>query len=85
MTTKTPAETTETSHQPVLRVLKGNPTPEELAALVAIIAARNATATNAATHTKKAPRSEWGHPTRQTRTPHTHGPNQWRRSAFATR
>ncbi|MFI5426546.1 acyl-CoA carboxylase epsilon subunit [Aeromicrobium sp. UC242_57] len=70
---------------PILRIVKGDLTAEELAALVAVIAARNAAAAHAASATKPAPRSEWGHPTRQTRTTHTFGPDHWRRSAFATR
>jgi hypothetical protein len=66
----------------VLRVVKGDLTAEELAALVAVVAARNAAAANAAARTKPRLRSEWGHPARQARTPHTFGPDQWRRSAF---
>jgi hypothetical protein len=70
------------SHAPVLRVVKGDLTPEELAALVAVVAARNAAAAHAAARTKPRLRSEWGHPARQVRAPHTFGPDQWRRSAF---
>lgn len=68
--------------KPVLRVVKGDLTPEELAALVAVIAARNAAAAHAASRTKVAPRSQWGHPARVARTPHRFGPGQWRSSAF---
>ncbi len=68
--------------KPVLRVVKGDLTPEELAALVAVVAARNAAAAHAAARTKKAPRSQWGHPTRVARAPHRFGPGQWRSSAF---
>jgi sarcosine oxidase gamma subunit len=71
------------SQRPVLRVVKGDLTPEELAALVAVIAARNAAAANAAARTIKRPRSEWGHPARLVRKPHRFGPDQWRRSAWA--
>ncbi len=70
------------AHAPVLRVVKGDLTPEELAALVAVVAARNNAAAHAAAGSKPAPRSEWGHPARQVRAPHTFGPDQWRRSAF---
>lgn len=77
-----PDETTEAAHRPVLRVVKGDLTPEELAALVAVVAARNAAAANAAARTKPKLRSEWGHPARQVRTTHTFGPDQWRRSSF---
>nr|WP_244632857.1 acyl-CoA carboxylase epsilon subunit [Aeromicrobium sp. CFBP 8757] len=65
-----------------MRVVKGDLTPEELAALVAVVAARNAAAANAAGRTKPAPRSEWGHPSRQVRAAHTFGPDRWRRSTF---
>ena len=68
--------------RPVLRVVKGDLTPEELAALVAVIAARNAAAAQAAARVAKRPRSEWGHPARLARKPHRFGPDQWRRSAW---
>ena len=76
-------EPAEPVHRPVLRVVKGDLTPEELAALVAVVAARNAAAAHAAAAASKpVARSEWGHPARQVRTPHTFGPDQWRRSTF---
>ncbi len=68
--------------KPVLRVVKGDLTPEELAALVAVIAARNAAAAHAAARTKTAPRSQWGHPARLARPAHRFGPGQWRSSAL---
>jgi hypothetical protein len=63
----------------LLRIVKGNPTPEELAALVAVVAARSASGTPA----KKPLRSEWGHPARAVRDAHRPGPDAWRRSAWA--
>jgi len=77
-------EATETpERKPVLRVVKGDPTPEELAALVAVVAARNAAAAAAAAaDAKPRQRSQWGHPVRQHRTPHRFGPGQWRASAL---
>ncbi len=69
--------------RPVLRVVKGDLTSEELAALVAVIAARNAAAASAAARVAKRPRSEWGHPARLVRRAHRFGPDQWRRSAWA--
>ena len=69
--------------KPMLRVVKGDLTPEELAALVAVIAARNAAAANAVARATKRLRSEWGHPIRLHRKPHRFGPDQWRRSAWA--
>ena len=70
------------SVKPVLRIVKGDLTPEELAALVAVIAARNAAAAHAASRSKAAPRSQLGHPARVARAPHRFGPGQWRSSAF---
>ena len=65
--------------KPLLRVVKGNLTPEELAALIAVVAARSAASTPA----KKSLRSEWGHPARAVRGVHRPGPDAWRRSAWA--
>lgn len=74
----------EAPAQPVLRVVKGDPTPEELAALVAVVAARNAAAAHAAAAAARPrPRSEWGHPVRAHRAPLRVGTDAWRRSAWA--
>ena len=82
-TESTSPEDETTPVKPVLRVVKGDLTPEELAALVAVVAARNAAAAHAAARSAKPkPRSEWGHPRRMARRPHTFGPDQWRRSAW---
>jgi hypothetical protein len=70
------------THKPILRVVKGDLTPEELAALVAVVAARNAAAAHAAALTKPKARSQWGHPARMVRGAHQVGPNQWHRSAY---
>lgn len=77
-------ETTEaaTPATPLLRVVKGDPTAEELAALVAVVAARNAAAAAASSAEQPKPRSEWGHPVRQHRGPHRVGPGQWRASSW---
>jgi hypothetical protein len=72
-------EVAEQTSKPLLKVVKGDLTPEELAALVAVVAARSAAGTPA----KKPLRSEWGHPARAVRGPHRHGPDAWRRSAWA--
>jgi hypothetical protein len=69
------------ARQPLLRVVKGDPTPEELAALVAVVAARNAAAA-AASGEEPRSRSQWGHPVRQHRPAHRFGPGQWRASAW---
>ncbi|RLV54734.1 acyl-CoA carboxylase subunit epsilon [Aeromicrobium phragmitis] len=71
-----------TPAKPVLRVVRGDLTEEELAALVAVVAARNAAAAHAADRRPARVRSEWGHPARQHRTPLRVGLGQWRRSAW---
>jgi hypothetical protein len=66
--------------EPVLRVVKGEPTPEELAALVAVVSARAAAA--AAAPTSEPPRaSNWATYWRNARRPLHPGPNSWRTSA----
>ena len=67
---------------PLLRVVSGDPTAEELAALVAVVAARQAAAASAAASSKPRTRSQWGHPVRQHRPAHRFGPGQWRASAW---
>ncbi len=67
---------------PALRVVKGDPTPEELAALVAVVAARSAAVAAAAAGSRRPLRSEWGHPARAVRRGHHAGPDQWRRSSW---
>jgi hypothetical protein len=77
-------ETPAAPVQPVLRVVRGDLTSEELAALVAVVAARNAAAAHAAANASgPRPRSEWGHPARAVRRPLRVGPDAWRRSAWA--
>lgn len=62
---------------PLLRVVAGDPTPEELAALVAVVAA----AASAPAEPSAPRRSEWSAPHRLLRTPLRHGPGAWRASA----
>lgn len=66
---------------PLLRVLKGDPTPEQLAALVAVIAA-SAGGDDAGEPRR---RTEWAARRRLVRQPHLlahqHGPGAWRASA----
>ena len=69
----------EAASKPLLRIVKGDLTEEELAALIAVVAARSA----AGTPVKKPLRSEWGHPARAVRGAHRPGPDAWRRSAWA--
>ena len=65
---------------PLLRIVKGNPTPEEVAALVAVVSGMAAAAAEAAAK-EKAPRPEWSARHRLLRRPHRHGPGAWRASA----
>jgi hypothetical protein len=64
------------TQMPWLRVVRGEPTPEELAALVAVLATRSAAVAPA-----PAVRSAWADPARRLgRT--SPGPSAWRRSAL---
>jgi hypothetical protein len=72
-------ETDVEAAKPLLRVVKGSPTPEELAVLVAVVTARSAAGAPA----KPKPRSAWGHPVRAVRGVHRPGPDAWRHSAWA--
>jgi hypothetical protein len=62
---------------PLLRVVKGDPTPEELAALVAVLAGLGSTEAAPARRTP-----EWSAPRRLQRVAHRHGPDGWRSSAL---
>lgn len=64
---------------PVLRVVKGDPTPEELAALLAVVSTRTASAAAPTTDPNQA--SDWATYWRTTRRPLHPGPNAWRASA----
>jgi Acyl-CoA carboxylase epsilon subunit len=63
---------------PYLRVVRGEPTAEELAALVAVLAARSA----AAPAPTRRPRSAWADPGRRLGLTHRAGPGAWRRSTL---
>lgn len=67
----TPGEPRGADAPPLLRVVKGNPTPEELAALVAVVAAR---AGGSGPSDAPEPLSEWAKPERLARTPVFPGP-----------
>jgi hypothetical protein len=60
---------------PLLRVVRGEPTAEELAALIAVVSSRGAAAPQA-----PASRSLWGRPV--LRTALAHGPGAWRASTL---
>jgi hypothetical protein len=71
-----PVETFET--RPVLFAIKGDPTPEEVAALVAVLQGVASSAAPA----EKPRRSEWSAPHRLVRTPLASGPGGWRSSSL---
>lgn len=64
--------------RPLLRVVRGDPTAEELAALVAVLAARAAGAPGA----RPARRTAWNDPARLVREPVHPRPGGWRGSAL---
>jgi hypothetical protein len=66
-----------TDSKPILRVVRGNPTPEELAALLAVVAARPAPPT-ATPRT----RTLWNDRAALLRRPLHPGPTAWRASAL---
>ncbi|MBZ4323470.1 acyl-CoA carboxylase epsilon subunit [Streptomyces huiliensis] len=65
----------------MIRVVRGNPTPEELAAALAVVQARAAARANAAAP-EEAVRPEWASPARRAgiRRPPAPGPRAWRTS-----
>ncbi len=64
--------------QPFLRVLRGEPTDEELAAVVTVLAARAAAVVGPS---RPPARSAWAAPKARLRRPLHPGPDAWRRSA----
>jgi len=62
-----------------LQVVHGDPTPEEVAALIAVLTAR---ARAAAGPAPRARRSTWADPSRRLRPGLPHGPGAWRASAL---
>ncbi|HEY4852905.1 MAG TPA: acyl-CoA carboxylase subunit epsilon [Streptosporangiaceae bacterium] len=66
--------------QPLLRVVRGDATPEEIAALVAVLLARSADAE--APGPARSVKNAWSDRSRQLRRPLSPGPGAWRRSAL---
>jgi hypothetical protein len=64
---------------PLLRVVRGEPTDEELAALVAVVTAKSAAAAAAA---EEPARSQWRNRSRNIRPPIGPGPGSWRASGL---
>jgi len=61
--------------EPVLRVISGDPSPEELAAVLAVVLRPQATVV------EPEPASQWNDRSHALRTPLTPGPHAWRASA----
>lgn len=71
-------ETPTAEARPVLFSVKGDASPEEVAALVAVLQGVAASSSPPAPR----PRSTWAAPQRRVRTPHAWGPGAWRASAL---
>ena len=78
MATDETGQQAQQPQRPLLRVVRGEPTPEELAALVAVLTAPAAGATGGEQPT--AVRSDWHDPARLVRRPLHVGPDGWRSS-----
>jgi hypothetical protein len=72
-----PAEEPGRTGEPFLRVLRGRPTDAEVAALVAVLAARAGS-----TVEDPEPRSGWADPARRLASLPRPGPDAWRRSGL---
>jgi hypothetical protein len=72
---------------PALHVVRGNPTPEEIAAVVSVLAARSSAAgAGGPTEGGQAETaSGWNDRSRALRAPLPHGPGAWRASALPRR
>lgn len=68
----------EQEQRPLLRVVRGDATPEEVAALVAVVAALGSGGAPA----PRRPRPQWSAPHRLVRRTLPHGPGGWRASAL---
>jgi hypothetical protein len=68
----------ELNLQDALRVVRGAPTPEELATVIAVLAAVNAEETSAATGFERKLKSSWSRNSAVMRPPIVPGAGQWR-------
>ncbi len=75
-----PADHDQPAGQPLLRVIRGDATPEEIAALVAVLAMR-AAGDEAPGPDRSAP-GFWADRASQLRRPLSPGPGAWRRSSL---
>jgi Acyl-CoA carboxylase epsilon subunit len=70
------------AREPALRVVRGDATAEEIAALVAVLLSRRPDEGGAARGARYPARSAWSDRSRQLRSPLSPGPGAWRRSAL---
>jgi len=77
MADETTPETPQDPQQPLLRVVSPDATPEEVAALVAVLSALGGAEPEA-----PRPRSQWASPHRAVRRTLPHGPGAWRASGL---
>ena len=70
--------TADEASPPLLRIVKGDPMPEEVAALVTVVSALAAAAADSG---EKQPPAQWSARHRLLRGPHRHGPGAWAGSA----
>jgi len=75
----TPAEAPATPTEPLLRITRGAPTPEEVAAVTALVAA--ASAGGGGSEPDRPLRGRWNDPAALHRRPLLPGPGAWRASA----
>ncbi|GGO18199.1 hypothetical protein GCM10010116_36630 [Microbispora rosea subsp. aerata] len=71
------------SSEPFVRIVRGDATPEETAALVAVLAAR--AAAQDARPERPAITGNWRNPAHRLRVGLPHGPGAWRRAFFPGR
>jgi hypothetical protein len=64
--------------RPVFKIVRGDATPEEIAALVTVLASMS----GGTEPTKPEPSSTWADPARRMRTTLPHGPGAWRASGL---
>ncbi len=69
----------DATSEPVLRVVRGEPTDDEVAALVTVVAAL---AARSAAGVTEPPRSQWRNRARNIRPPIGPGPGAWRASGL---
>jgi Acyl-CoA carboxylase epsilon subunit len=76
-----PADDDRPPERPTLRVIRGDATPEEIAALVAVLMAQAAGSASPAASARSA-RSAWSDRSQQLHAPIRPAPGAWRRSAL---